>query len=139
MAWSTSRMLFRASAPAAMIDVFTEDGTFVKTLIQGKRTQPGLGNRRGSRNFGPLSNTLLISNNSVDGTINAFDPITGKYVGTMKDQSGKTIILNNLWGIAFGGGNTTNGAQTSYSSPWVQGIGPTNWPAPLQESSTNLD
>ncbi len=61
-------------------------------------------------NFGPLSNTLLISNNSVRGTINAFDPVTGKFVGTIRDEHGEKIVLNNLWGVAFGGGTTTNGA-----------------------------
>jgi len=92
------------------VDVFKEDGTFVKTLIQGPHLNQAWGIAPAPRNFGPLSNTLLISNNSVRGTINAFDPVTGEFVGTMRDEHGEKIILNNLWGIAFGGGNTTNGA-----------------------------
>ncbi len=72
------------------VDVFKEDGTFVKTLIQGPHSEPGLGYSRWLRaNFGPLSNTLLISNNSVHGTINAFDPVTGKFVGTIRDEHGR--------------------------------------------------
>ncbi|HWE85228.1 MAG TPA: TIGR03118 family protein [Terracidiphilus sp.] len=93
------------------IDVFKEDGTFVKTLIQGQPLNQAWGIALAPANFGPLSNTLLVSNNSVDGTINGFDPVTGKFVGTIRDEHGGKIILNDLWGVAFGGGSTTNGAQ----------------------------
>jgi uncharacterized protein (TIGR03118 family) len=106
------------------IDVFTEAGDFVKTLIQGTILNQAWGMAAAPGNFGPLSNTLLVSNNSVAGTINAFDPLTGNYVGTIKDQNGKKIVLNNLWGIAFGGGNSTNGAASSLFVTVGQGIGP---------------
>jgi uncharacterized protein (TIGR03118 family) len=105
------------------IDLFKEDGTFVKTLIQGLPLNQAWGIAAAPGNFGPLSNTLLVSNNSVRGTINGFDPVTGKFVGTIKDQNGKPIILNNLWGIAFGGGNSTNGATNELFVTVGQGIG----------------
>ncbi|HXY77469.1 MAG TPA: TIGR03118 family protein [Candidatus Acidoferrales bacterium] len=106
------------------VDVFKEDGTFVKTLIQGLPLNQAWGVAAAPGNFGPLSNTLLVSNNSVNGTINAFDPVTGKFVGTIRDENGKKIILNNLWGIAFGGGNATNGATNELFVTVGQGIGP---------------
>ena len=105
------------------IDLFTEDGIFVKTLIQGALLNQAWGIAAAPGNFGPLSNTLLVSNNSVNGTINAFDPITGKFVGTIKDEKGKAIVLNNLWGIAFGGGNSVNGATNELFVTVGQGIG----------------
>jgi uncharacterized protein (TIGR03118 family) len=105
------------------VDIFLENGTFVKTLIQGLPLNQAWGIAAAPGNFGPLSNTLLISNNSVAGTINAFDPINGKFVGTLKDEHGKPIILNNLWGIAFGGGNSTNGATNELFVTVGQGIG----------------
>jgi uncharacterized protein (TIGR03118 family) len=105
------------------IDLFTENGTFVKTLIQGLPLNQAWGIAAAPPNFGPLSNTLLISNNSVNGTINGFDPITGKFVGTIRDEKGKPIVLNNLWGIAFGGGNSTNGATNTLFVTVGQGIG----------------
>jgi uncharacterized protein (TIGR03118 family) len=106
-----------------LVDLFTEEGLFVKTLIQGPILNQAWGIAAAPGNFGPLSNTLLISNNSVNGTINAFDPITGKFVGTVRDQEGKVIVLNNLWGIAFGGGNSTNGAANELFVTVGQGIG----------------
>jgi uncharacterized protein (TIGR03118 family) len=105
------------------VDVFKEDGTFVKTLIQGLPLNQAWGVAAAPPNFGPLSNTLLISNNSIHGTINAFDPITGRFVGTIRDERGEKIVLNNLWGIAFGGGNTTNGALNELFVTVGQGIG----------------
>jgi uncharacterized protein (TIGR03118 family) len=92
------------------IDVFKEDGTFVKTLIQGQHLNQPWGIALAPGNFGPLSNTLLISNNSNEGDINGFDPMTGKFVGTIRDEFGRKIGLTNLWGIAFGGGTANNGA-----------------------------
>ena len=92
------------------VDVFKEDGTFVKTLIKGPVLNQAWGVALAPSNFGPLSNTLLVSNNSVDGTINGFDPKTGRFVGTIRDERGRKIILNNMWGIAFGGGAANNGA-----------------------------
>jgi len=93
------------------VDIFKEDGTFVKTLIQGLPLNQPWGITLAPSNFGPLSNTLLVSNNATpDGTINGFNPTTGKFVGTIRDDFGRKITLSNLWGIAFGGGTTTNGA-----------------------------
>ncbi len=56
-----------------------------------------------------LSNTLLVSNNTNSGTINAFNSITGQFVGTIKDTNNKVIHIDQLWGIDFGGGTPSNG------------------------------
>ena len=61
-------------------------------------------------NFRPLSNTLLVSNNiNKFGTINAFNALTGKFVGTIRDTNNKPIHIDQLWGIEFGGGTSNNG------------------------------
>ncbi|HKV38233.1 MAG TPA: TIGR03118 family protein, partial [Blastocatellia bacterium] len=96
--------------PDGFIDVFNEDGTFVKTLVHGLPLDQAWGIALAPSNFGPLSNTLLVSNNSTDGTINGFNLQTGKFVGTIRDRHGRKIIFNNTWGVAFGGGATNNGA-----------------------------
>lgn len=91
------------------IDIFNEDGTFVKTLIHGKPLNQPWGFAVAPANFGPLSNTLLISNNTNAGTINGFDLTTGAFVGTMLNSSGKAIHFPQIWGIEFGGGTASNG------------------------------
>jgi uncharacterized protein (TIGR03118 family) len=99
--------------PGGYVDVFNENGTFVKTLIHGWPLNQPWGVALAPGNFGPLSNTLLISNNSNEGTINGFDPATGGFVATIRDAFGREIALVNLWGIAFGGGNATNNGATN--------------------------
>jgi uncharacterized protein (TIGR03118 family) len=92
------------------IDVFKEDGTSPKILVQGLPLNQAWGIALAPSNFGPLSNALLVSNNSTDGTINGFNPKTGEFVGTIRDRHGKKIIFNNTWAIVFGGGTANNGA-----------------------------
>jgi uncharacterized protein (TIGR03118 family) len=105
------------------VDIFKEDGTFVKTLIKSDILNQAWGVALAPSNFGPLSGTLLISNNAVAGTINGFDPNNGRFVGTIRDQFGRPIVLNNLWGVAFGGGTTNNGATNELFVTVGQGIG----------------
>ena len=62
------------------------------------------------KDFGPLSNTLLVTNNTNTGTINAFNSVTGQFVGTLKDATSKVIQIDQLWGIIFGDGTGTNGS-----------------------------
>ena len=100
-----------SGGPGGFVDVFSEDGTFQKTLIQGGALNQPWGIAAAPKNFGPLSNTLLISNNTNHGTINGFNTTTGHFVGTVKDTNGKAIHIDQLWGIDFGGGTANNGSK----------------------------
>jgi uncharacterized protein (TIGR03437 family) len=71
--------------------------------------------------FGQFANDLLVGNFG-DGTINAFDPATGAFVGTLQDGSGsggffgtpgKTITISGLWALTFGRG-TVGDVDTLY-------------------------
>jgi uncharacterized protein (TIGR03118 family) len=108
--------LLVAFAPAdgsagGVVDIYTEAGTFVKHFAQGSPLNQPWGFAVAPSNFGPLSNTLLISNNTDTGTINGFNPTTGAFVGTVKDKAGNPIVIDQLWGIEFGGGSPLNGAK----------------------------
>lgn len=98
-----------AGGPGGVIDIFREDGTFVRTLIQGPPLNQPWGFAVAPSNFGPLSNTLLISNNTNSGSIHGFNLGTGQLVGTMKDVNGNIIHIDQLWAIEFGGGTANNG------------------------------
>ncbi|HEX7424152.1 MAG TPA: TIGR03118 family protein [Terriglobales bacterium] len=95
--------------PGGYIDIFQEDGTLLRQLTQGKPLNQPWGFAVAPKNFGPLSNTLLISNNTNNGTIHAFNLVTGQFVGTVRDTNGKNIVIDQLWGIKFGGGAANNG------------------------------
>ena len=93
-----------------VIDIFTEEGVFVKHFAKGAPLNQPWGMALAPANFGPLSNTLLVSNNlNKVGDINGFDTKTGKFVGTVTSSNGKPIYIDQIWGIEFGGGSTLNG------------------------------
>ena len=98
-----------SAGPGGAIDIFQEDGTFVRQLAQGSPLNQPWGFAVAPKNFGKLSNTLLVSNNTNSGTINSFNLVTGQYVGTIRDPNGKNIVVDQLWGIEFGGGTANNG------------------------------
>lgn len=91
------------------IDIFGEDGTFVKHFTHGAPLNQPWGLAVAPSNFGTLSSTLLVSNNTATGTINAFNLTTGKSMGPLRTTTGKVITIPGLWGIEFGGGTTSNG------------------------------
>jgi uncharacterized protein (TIGR03118 family) len=100
-----------AGGPGGVIDIFTERGRFVKRLTEGAPLNQPWGFAAAPANFGPLSNTLLVSNNiDNNGTINAFDALTGAFVGTVNDANGNPIQIDQLWAIDFGDGLGANGA-----------------------------
>jgi len=104
---------FASSSGAAggFIDIFSEQGTFLKHLAQGAPLNQPWGFAAAPSNFGPLSNTLLVSNNTNSGTINGFNAINGQFVGTIRDTTGAAIHIDQLWGIDFGDGLGKNGSK----------------------------
>jgi uncharacterized protein (TIGR03118 family) len=100
-------------APGGFIDIFAEDGTLLKQLVHGAPLNQAWGLAIAPKNFGPFSNTLLVSNNLPAGTINAFNSVTGQFVGTLKDTNNEVIHINQLWGIEFGGGSGADGQVNS--------------------------
>lgn len=86
------------------IDTFKEDGTLIGTFAQGAPLNQPWGFALAPANFGPLSNTLLVSNNvNNTGTINAFNTGTGQFAATVR-RHGRPIFIDQLWAIDFGGG-----------------------------------
>lgn len=99
----------QTGAAGGYIDIFHQDGTFVRRLSQGAPLASPWGMAVAPSTFGPFSGTLLVSNNTAKGTINGFDLTTGKLVGTIKNSKGNAITISGLWGIEFGGGTAANG------------------------------
>jgi len=97
--------------PGGYIDIFSEAGKLMKRFAHGKPLNQPWGFAVAPKNFGALSNTLLVSNNTNTGTINGFDLTTGAFVGTVVNSKGKPIKIDQLWGIEFGGGSAANGKK----------------------------
>jgi uncharacterized protein (TIGR03118 family) len=98
--------------PGGFIDTYKEDGTLIANFAQGFPLNQPWGFAMAPANFGPLSNTLLVSNNTNTGTINGFNA-KGQFVDTVKRTPGRDIVIDQLWAIDFGGGTTNNGATNA--------------------------
>jgi uncharacterized protein (TIGR03118 family) len=95
------------------VDVFDTSGHFLQRLAtQGTLNSPW-GMALAPANFGTFSGDLLVGNFG-DGTINAYNPTTGAFLGQMKDANGNTIHIDRLWGLAFGNGVSSGATNTLF-------------------------
>jgi len=83
-----------------IVDVFDQDGNFIRRFASNGPLNAPWGIAQASANFGRFSNDILIGNFG-DGTINAFDPATGNFVGQVTDVKGRVIVNPGLWGLTF--------------------------------------
>ena len=73
--------------PGGFIDTYKEDGTLIGNFTQGSPLNQPWGFALAPANFGPLSNALLVSNNTNTETINGFNA-KGKFVDTLRFTPG---------------------------------------------------
>ena len=95
------------------IAVFDTSGVFVKELAMGGALNAPWGLAMAPANFGTFSNTLLVANFG-DGKINAYNPSSGAFVGTLGKSDGAPIVIDGLWGIAFGNGINAQPTNTLF-------------------------
>lgn len=104
------------------VDVFDLNGNFVKRLISNGPLNSPWGLALSPGDFGDFSNDLLVGNFG-DGEINAFDPLTGKFLGTMLDKNGNPIVIEGLWGLRFGNLGMDFDPNTLYFTAGIPGDG----------------
>jgi len=76
--------------PERQIDVFQEDGTFVKVLAKGEPLNQPYSLAVAPSNFGPLSNTLLVGPNlNHPAPISGFNLATGQFVAPSKTPTAR--------------------------------------------------
>jgi len=83
-----------------IVNVFDMDGNFVRRFATGGALNAPWGITQAGANFGPFSNDILISNLG-DGTINAFDPATGRFLGEIDDGDGNIISNTDVHALTF--------------------------------------
>ena len=84
-----------------IVSIFDLAGNFVRRFATAGPLNAPWGIAKAGANFGPFSNDILIGNTG-DGTINAFDPVTGNFVGQLKDGDGNVLVIDGLHALAFG-------------------------------------
>jgi uncharacterized protein (TIGR03118 family) len=90
------------------VDVFDTSGRLLLRLQHGPFLNAPWGIALAPGDFGQLSHRLLIGNFG-DGTIHAFNAVSGKFQGTLLDQTtGAPLAIGGLWGLSFGGDTTAS-------------------------------
>ena len=128
--WVTFTALNKAQG--GFVDVFNinADGSLALAqhfAVHGPLHSPW-GIAKAPGDFGPMSNAILISNNTSRGRVNAFDA-SGNFLGPLRDVNGNAIEVDNIWGIQFGhdGGAANGGPQgTPHNSLFFTG-GPNSY------------
>ena len=64
-------------------------------------------------NFGPFSNQLIVGNFS-DGTLVGFDVTTRRATEYMRDTAGNKVVIQGLWGLLFGNGQSLGDSNALY-------------------------
>jgi uncharacterized protein (TIGR03118 family) len=89
------------------VDMFDTDGNLVKRFVTRGQLNSPWGVARASFTFGEFSGDILVGNFG-DGTINAYDPATGNFRGTVRDVNNKPLVIDGLWTLTLGGGKNSN-------------------------------
>ena len=90
-------------AGLGVVDVYDMGGVFQHRLAAGGALNAPWGMALAPANFGDFSNAVLVANFG-DGKINAYNPSTGAFIGTLSKADRTPIVIDGLWGIAFGNG-----------------------------------
>ncbi len=97
------------------VDVFTNDGAFVRRLVTRGVLNSPWGLAQAPEGFGRLGGALLVGNFG-NGRINAFDIRTGAREGRLRDSHGRPITIDGLWGLRFGNGNAAKTDELLFSA-----------------------
>jgi len=98
------------------VDVFDTTGKLLQSLVvggTGSLLNSPWGLAMAPATFGKFAGDLLVGNFG-DGLINAYNPTTGAFAGTLQDGSGNNIAIQGLWALTFGNGGSGGDKDTLY-------------------------
>lgn len=85
------------------VDVYDPDGKFISRVVSRVGLNAPWGLALAPASFGEFGGALLVGNFG-DGTIAAYDPISGRFLGWLLDGKHHVLKVPGIWGIAFGNG-----------------------------------
>jgi uncharacterized protein (TIGR03118 family) len=88
------------------VDIFDTDGHLLRRFASRGVLNSPWGVARASFAFGRFSGDILVGNFG-NGKINAFDS-DGNFLGTLKDGTGKPVVIDGLWTLTLGGGRNSS-------------------------------
>lgn len=92
---------------------YGEDGTLVRDYTDTLALNTPWGLAVAPASFGEYAGCLLVANFG-DGTIAAYNRISGKFAGYLRDADTRIIVIDGIWALAFGNGDTLGKADALY-------------------------
>ena len=100
-------------AGLGFVDVFSTQGQLLARLQHGRWLNAPWGVTLAPAYFGEFSHCVLVGNFG-DGTIAAFNPVTGRFLGNFLNPDGSTLAIDGLWGLGFGNGGASGPGNTLF-------------------------
>jgi uncharacterized protein (TIGR03118 family) len=97
-------------AGLGFVDVFSPQGRLLLRLEHSDRLNAPWGLTLAPSDFGIFSRKIIVGQFG-SGELLAFDAVTGRFDGRLRDPSDDPIVIDGLWGISFGAGQPS--PQTS--------------------------
>lgn len=101
------------------VDVFTPTGSLIRRLDHGSWFNAPWGVAQAPTDFGAYSHDILVGQFG-SGEILVFNPLTGHFLGRLRDSKNAPITIKGLWGINFGGGGNSGSATTLFFAAGIE-------------------
>ena len=95
------------------VAIFDPFGRLIQRLDRGPFLNAPWGVAQAPSDFGVFSHRLLIGNFG-DGTIHAFNAVSGDFEGTVLDAGGQPLTIDGLWALGFGSNGPSGSAIEMY-------------------------
>jgi uncharacterized protein (TIGR03118 family) len=95
------------------VAVFDDHGKKLSQLEHGDWFNAPWGVVLTPADFGAFSHAILVGN-FLGGNIAAFNPLTGRYIGSVLNANGSTVNIDGLWALAFGNGGASGPGSTLF-------------------------
>jgi uncharacterized protein (TIGR03118 family) len=102
-----------AGAGLGFVDVFSTRGRLLARLQHGAFLNAPWGVTLAPAYFGEFSHAVLVGNFG-DGTIAAFNAVTGRFISNVLKEDGSKLAIDGLWGLAFGNGGASGPGNTLF-------------------------
>lgn len=96
-----------------IIDEYDTGGHLLRRIAAGGTLNAPWGMAIAPANFGDFSTRLLVGNFG-DGTISAYDLSSATFQGQLRTPDGQILVIDGLWGIAFGNNANNQPATTLF-------------------------
>ena len=97
------------------VAIFSKTGRLLHQLENGPWLRAPWGVALAPQDFGTFSHALLIGNR-FGGTIAAFNPATGRFLGNLLDANDAPIAIDGLWGLEFDNRGGNEAGSTAHPS-----------------------